>query len=138
MVLIGVIIAAALASVAFSLNEGFGNSNYKMPRTDGEFPGSFTDPLLKGQFDVAENAGVSSTGNGDFWKIHAVVPDIGSFDQTTNNVKYPNSPDNGLCTPSIMCDGLYKRSPRQNTGSVKQLPEVAECDGSVRINYYNA
>ena len=70
--------------------------------------------------------------------INDIVQDNGidrrlaRYDQRTNNTKHHTQPDNGSCTPSDVCNTMYKDVP------LKQ--EVASSPPDVfapnRVNYY--
>jgi hypothetical protein len=59
---------------------------------------------------------------------------LGSYAQITNNIRYPDNPDDGTCTPASMCGALYHD---KNTGNnfVKPLPPVNPNCGT-RVGYF--
>jgi hypothetical protein len=67
---------------------------------------------------------------------HYPVFKVGSYEQITNNLKYPNNPDVGQCMPADFCGTLYKEfQPKLNEAEI--LPPVPlSCNGT-RVNYYN-
>jgi hypothetical protein len=65
---------------------------------------------------------------------HYPVFEVGSYDQITNNIRYPNNPDEGTCMPASVCGALYHD---KKTGSnyIEQLPPVNPTSGT-RIGYF--
>jgi hypothetical protein len=62
--------------------------------------------------------------------------EVGSYAQTTNNIRYPANPDDGQCRPAEVCGALYgnQTSPQPKDNIV--LPPVSDSEWS-RVNYYN-
>ena len=69
----------------------------------------------------------------DIWKDYPIFQ-LGSYAQTTNNIRFPINPDVGRCTPASMCDALYYD---KITGDnyAKPLPPVNP-DCGTRIGYF--
>ena len=57
-------------------------------------------------FPSTETSGITNNSAYDIW-WHYPVFKVGSFAQITNNLKYPNNPDEGTCMPASMCGSLY-------------------------------
>ena len=45
----------------------------------------------------------------NIWKEYPIV-EVGSYEQTTNNIRYPDNPDEGTCTPAEFCNVFYKNA----------------------------
>ena len=103
--------------------------------TVGNYPGSVTQGgMLTFYPHTDRRLDTSNNGATNIW-WHYPVFRVGSYQQITNNIRYPNNPDQGRCTPAEFCGALYKEKQlKKNT--VKVLPAVPECqDGSVRVGY---
>jgi len=70
----------------------------------------------------------------DMW-WHYPVFKLGSYDQITNNIRYPPNPDEGTCLPASMCGALY-HDKIIGSNYVKQLPPVNPDCGN-RIGYFD-
>lgn len=129
--LLGILVLGLLIAHVFlgSRREGFVNSELLA------YPGAYpvSPDLLSGS--VYPATGDKHTGDkeaADIWWQKPVFQ-VGSYKQITNNIQYPNSPDNGSCTPAEFCDVAYKnRSPRSNETHLS--PAVP--DGASRIGYF--
>lgn len=87
-------------------------------------------------FPSSKNNGISNNSAFDIW-WHYPVFKVGSFAQITNNLKYPNNPDEGTCMPASMCGTLYldKVTPLPSN-NICPLPPVEEEQLKRRVNYY--
>ena len=99
----------------------------------GAFPASQTDPLLKDSFPLTGRKGVSNNQYNDIW-WHYPAFKVGSYEQITNNLKYPNNPDEGTCISADFCGALYKES-QSHSNITEPLPPVNPGQGA-RVNYY--
>ena len=59
---------------------------------------------------------MSNLTSADMW-WHYPTFKLGSYDQITNNIRYPNNPDVGRCTPASVCGALYHE---KKTGSTSE------------------
>jgi hypothetical protein len=59
---------------------------------------------------------------------------VGSFKQMTNNIRYPNNPDDARCTPADVCYALYKDK-KIGSNIVTPLPPVDPNSGT-RVGYF--
>jgi hypothetical protein len=59
---------------------------------------------------------------------------LGSYKQITNNIRYPNNPDIGRCTPGSMCGALYHEK-YLGSNYVTPLPPVNSMSGT-RVGYF--
>ncbi len=130
-ILLIVIIIPALFNISSFLKEGF--STYNLANTQGDYP-AITDTRMLTFYPSTGRLGISNNEAQDIW-WHYPMFRVGSYKQITNNIKYPNNPDTGKCTPASMCGALYKEK-QVYSNYVEPLPPVAEnCSGS-RVNYY--
>jgi len=99
----------------------------------GAYPASQIDPLLKDSYPLTGRKGVSNNQYSNIW-WHYPIFKISSFEQITNNIKYPNNPDEGTCVSADFCGALYKES--QVASNISEtLAPVPPGDGA-RVNYY--
>ena len=92
------------------------------------------DYLLNGSFPLTGNKEITKNMYSDIWWNYPVFK-LGSYAQITNNIRYPDNPDDGKCTPASMCDALYKNI-KNKSNYVKELPPLnPNCNG-VRIGYF--
>jgi hypothetical protein len=107
--------------------EGFESSKL-LP---GDYPVADDKPILD-SFPLTGNIDILKGANsGNKWTDNSV----GSFKQITNNPKYPDSPDNGSCTPIGFCDVLYKGVNNNEKNIAAPVKPAEEGDGA-RVNYY--
>lgn len=109
-------------------------SNYDLACSTGGFPFSQTNTLLQDTYPITKRNGVSNDEASKIW-FHYPIFEVGSYDQITNNIKYPNNPDTGRCMPADMCGTLYKEINTSNY--IYPLPP-AKITSDARINYYNS
>jgi hypothetical protein len=100
---------------------------YPFPNVDGA--------LVSDSFPITHKNGVSDYQEQKMW-WHFPVFKVGSYEQITNNLKYPNNPDVGQCMPADFCGTLYKEyQPYLNEAKV--LPPVTPSCNGTRVNYFN-
>jgi hypothetical protein len=103
----------------------------------GAYPFSEDNGLLVDS-DYQET-GAQHTGNkgaADMWWQQPVFG-VGSYQQITNNIRYPRATDEGRCTPAEFCDVLYRDREPKKTNVVSVLPPVGECSDSDRNGYFH-
>lgn len=111
-----------------------GYSNYELNQSIGIVPNSQTEVLVQDTYPPIEQNELSNNTSDDIW-WHYPVFKLGSYKQITNNIKYPNNPDEGTCMPASMCGALYKEK-HIGTNVFKPLPPVNnEC--GTRVGYFN-
>ena len=113
-------------------NEGF--SNFTLEGASGLFPSSQTTVLVQDTYPAIGKNQVSNKSANTIWQEYPVF-ELGSYAQVTNNIRYPDNPDNGRCTPATFCNALYEN---KNIGSnqVTQLPPLnPEC--GTRVGYFD-
>jgi hypothetical protein len=116
--------------------EGFQSLQPEVLAINQKYPQEQDDILLKGAYPLTGNTQLSQNNTGNMWWKYPVFK-VGSYAQITNNIKYPNNPDDGQCMPAEFCGALYKNKPGMPSNYIKPLPAVAECS-EARVNYYNA
>jgi hypothetical protein len=110
-----------------------GYSNYTLDQSSGSFPDSQTKVLVQDTYPpIGKNQMSNNTAN-DIWMDYPVFQ-LGSYDQTTNNIRYPDNPDEGTCMPASMCGALYYNK-KTGDNNVKQLPPVNP-DCGTRVGYF--
>ena len=103
----------------------------------GSFPKSLDQAILNDYPLINKNQTSNNNYNQIWW--HYPIFQVGSYKQITNNMKYPNNPDEGTCTTAEFCGALYKENPNNPTNYYHPLPPVMPTsENEVRVNYYNA
>lgn len=113
------------------LLEGF--SNYTLADTTGLYPCSQKIVLVQDTYPAIGKNKLSNNSSEDIWKDYPVFK-VGSFDPITNNIRYPDNPDNGICAPASMCGALYKDKVI-GENYIHPLPPVEI--GGRRVGYFN-
>lgn len=90
-------------------------------------------PLLSDVYPTINRNQVSNKNSDKLWWYYPSFG-VGSFKQITNNIKYPNNPDNGTCSPGLFCGTFYKDAQQKSNISVPLKP-VKYGDGA-RVNFY--
>ena len=135
--LILIIIIAVVLPLFFNLKsmEGFTYQTNTLAGATGVYPSVENDVLVGDSYPITGKNGVSDLNNNQIWYYYPTFRE-GSYAQITNNIKYPNNPDNGLCTPAEFCGALYKD--RQTASNyVMPLPPATQVQQGTRVNYYN-
>ena len=92
-----------------------------------------SDILVADTFPWTGRNGISNNDANSIW-WHYPIFELGSYDQITNNIRYPNNPDEGTCMPASMCGALYKEK-QLKTNYITPLPPVNP-DCGTRIGYF--
>jgi hypothetical protein len=110
-----------------------GYSNYSLNQAIGKFPDAQTKVLVQDTYPPIGKNQISNDGANDIW-WHYPTFELGSYAQITNNIRYPDNPDIGRCTPASMCGALYHE---KNIGSnyINPLPAVNP-DCGTRVGYF--
>jgi len=126
------LIILAIALPLFLRNiEGF--SNYILDQSVGNFPDAQTQVLVQDTYpSIGKNQLSDETSNDMWW--HYPIFTLGSYKQITNNIRYPNNPDIGRCTPGSMCGALYNKK-FLGSNYVTPLPPVNPTCGT-RVGYF--
>jgi len=128
-----IILALGLQLVFNFSNIYEGYSNYSLDQATGNFPDAQTKVLVQDTYPPIGKNQLSNNTSNDIWMDYPIVS-LGSYDQITNNIKYPDNPDEGTCMPASMCGALYYD---KNIGKnyVKPLPPV-NTDCGTRVGYF--
>jgi hypothetical protein len=111
-------------------------NNYSLGTTYGDYPTSEIEVLVQDSYPITGTNGVSKEGAYDMWWRYPIF-EVGSFNQITNNLRYPNNPDTGKCMPANMCGALYKDiKNKSNMASV--LAPVEPSAVGARVNFYRS
>ena len=110
-----------------SIKENFDNLG------SGIYPASVNNVLLEDVYPINSKSGVSKNSGHNIW-WHYPIFEVGSYEQITNNLKYPNNPDDGQCMPADFCGALYKD--HQDKSNISTMLPLAEDNCGLRINYY--
>ncbi len=119
-----------LLNKLLNLSEGF--SNYTLDLAEGEFPKSLDTRMLS-FYPSTGSLGISNNEAQESWWRYPTFK-VGSYDQITNNIRYPNNPDEGTCMPASMCGALYHEK-KIGSNYIEQLPPVNPNSGT-RIGYF--
>ena len=125
-VVVLLILMIILCNTKSSLKETYENANF--------LPGLWnkTGPILN-TFPHTGRKTVSNDGIEEIW-WHYPSFGVGSYEQLTNNIRYPNNPDIGTCTPSNFCGALYNE--KHNKSNIV-LPDDPVASGpGARVGYF--
>ena len=133
-----ILVLAVGLPLFFKFKENFkkmeGYTNYTLDGDMGKFPAAQTDLLLQDTYPKINSNGISDNTSNDIW-WHYPTFTLGSYAQVTNNIKYPNNPDDGSCTPASMCGALYHEK-QLMTNYVNPLPPLNP-DCGRRVGYFD-
>ena len=119
----------------YSRNNTEGYINYTLDEATGEIPYSETSGLVQDSYQITGKNGITENKSSDIWWWYPTFK-VGSYDQITNNIRYPYRPTNGRCTPASMCGALYEKNNKvKGANYVNPLPPVSK--GRRRVGYFN-
>ena len=98
----------------------------------GGYPNAQTKVLVQDTYPPIGKNELSHYTANDMWQDYPIFT-LGSYDQITNNIRYPRNPDVGRCTPASMCGALYHEKDL-GSNTIRPLPPVS-CPGT-RIGYF--
>jgi len=110
--------------------EGF--SNYSLDQASGNFPHAQTDVLVQDTYPSIGKNQISNDNANSIWQDYPTFQ-LGSYDQITNNIRYPKNPDVGRCTPASMCGALY-HDKHIGENYITPLPPVS--GSGTRVGYF--
>lgn len=128
-----IILALGLPLVFNFSNIYEGYSNYSLDQATGKFPDAQTKVLVQNTYPPIGKNQISDNDASDIW-WHYPTFELGSYAQITNNIRYPDNPDIGRCTPASMCGALYYDK-RIGDNYIKPLPPVGT-DCGTRVGYF--
>jgi len=111
--------------------EGYSNLEGAM----GKYPYAQKSVLVQDTYPAIGKNQISNNGAADIWKEYPTFQ-LGSYEQITNNIRYPINPDDGTCMPASMCNALYDNKITGNN-YVTPLPPVNISAKGTRVNYYD-
>ena len=104
--------------------------NFAPFRTVANYPCGQETVLVQDSYPTIGLNQISDNGADDIW-WHYPIFLVGSYKQITNNIKYPNNPDEGTCMPASMCGALYHD--KKHWQEKQPAPSVQKN----RVGYYN-
>ena len=128
-----IILALGLPLVFNFSNIYEGYSNYSLDQSTGNFPDTQTQVLVQDTYPPIGKNQLSNNTSNDIWMDYPIFQ-LGSYEQITNNIRYPDNPDEGTCMPASMCGALY-HDKKTGDNYVKPLPPVNP-DCGTRIGYF--
>lgn len=133
--LILILVLAIGLPLFFKMNNSFeGYSNYTLGQASGSLPEAENTVLVQDTYPAIGNNQISNDGSNDIWR-HYPIFELGSYEQITNNIRYPDNPDEGTCMPASMCGALY-HDKKIGNNQVKPLPPVNP-NGGTRVGYFD-
>ena len=108
-------------------------SNYSLDQATGRLPDAQTQVLVQDTYPPIGKNQISNNSANDIWQ-HYPIFELGSYAQITNNIRYPDNPDEGTCMPASMCGALYHDKHIGNN-DIKPLPPVKP-DCGTRVGYF--
>ncbi len=128
--LILIILALGLPFI-FNINSVL--ENFSLNQFSGDYPSAQTQVLLQDTYPTIGKNQISNKTANDIWREYPVF-EVGSYEQITNNIRYPDNPDDGRCTPASMCNALYYNK-KMGNNVITQLPPV-NTDSGTRVGYF--
>ena len=99
------------------------------------FPQCQNMALLNKEYPVIHTNMVSDKNYSDIWWEYPIFSE-GSYAQITNNIKYPNNPDNGTAVRAEFSNAFYKNKKNKSNYSKPLTPVPPGPHGSMRVGYY--
>ena len=111
-----------------------GYKNYSLGDVTGDYPAAQSSVLLQDTYPAIGKNELSNQSANTMWQRYPIY-ELGSYDQITNNIRYPNNPDDARCTPANFCYAVYKD---KNIGSneAKVLPPL-DPNAGTRVGYFD-
>ncbi len=109
-----------------------GYSNYKSNQAMGDYPNAQTEVLVQDTYPPIGKNQLSDNTASDIWREYPIFT-LGSYEQITNNIRYPDDPDEGTCMPASMCGALYEKK-IIGSNIVNPLPPAS--NSGTRIGYF--
>ena len=130
-----ILVLAVVPPIFSKMSESFKNKNegFTLGGASGDYPCAENNVLVQDTYPITGTNSVSDESGSKMWWRYPIF-EVGSFKQMTNNIRYPNNPDDGRCTAENFCYALYKD---KDVGSniVTQLPPVDPNSGT-RVGYF--
>ena len=132
MLLFLILILAVGLPLFFKNSEGY--SNYTLDGAMGNYPAAQNDILVQDTYPAIGKNELSNNTANDIWREYPIF-ELGSYKQITNNIRYPDNPDEGTCMPASMCGALYKNK-HLKSNYIEQLPQLNP-DCGTRVGYFD-
>jgi hypothetical protein len=117
---------------AFVMLERFTSNN--LEKMTGEYPLAQESILVQDTYPPTGRKGVSDESPNKMWWKYPIF-EVGSYQQITNNLKYPDNPDDARCTPAEFCYALYNDN-KLGSNVINPLPPInPEC--GTRVGYFS-
>ena len=115
------------------IKQGFQSiSNLGDLNMGAKYPNCQNIALLNKEYPVIHTNMVSDKNYSDIWWEYPIFSE-GSYAQITNNIRYPNNPDNGTAISAEFSNAFYKNKKHKTNYSTPLGP--APLDG-MRVGYY--
>ena len=101
----------------------------------GNFPKSLDKVILDDFPQIGKNV-TSDNNYSDIWVNYPVFP-VGSYKQITNNLRYPDNPDEGTCVRADFCGAVYYNKKNTKSNIISPLPPAQEGSGA-RVGYFRS
>ena len=136
--LILILVLAVVPPIYSKMTESFKNkkehfTNYTLGGASGDYPCAQTNVLVQDTYPITGINSVSNESGSKMWWRYPIF-EVGSFKQMTNNIRYPNNPDDGRCTAADFCYALYKDK-KIGSNIVTPLPPV-DANSGTRVGYF--
>ena len=135
-----ILVLAIGLPLLFKIYESFerrrrdGYENYTLDGATGDFPAAQTEVLVQDTYPAIGKNQISDNMASDIW-WHYPIFTLGSYKQITNNIRYPNNPDEGTCMPASMCGALY-HDKFLKSNYIEPLPPLNP-DCGTRVGYFD-
>lgn len=133
--LVLIIVLALGIPIFFNISVSLeGYKNYSLGDVTGDYPAAQSSVLLQDTYPAIGKNELSNQSANTMWQRYPIY-ELGSYAQTTNNIRYPNNPDDARCTPANFCYAVYED---KDIGSnqVKVLPPL-DPNAGTRIGYFD-
>ena len=111
-----------------------GYSNYSLGDVTGDYPAAQSSVLLQDTYPAIGKNELSNQSANTMWQRYPIFQ-LGSYAQTTNNIRYPNNPDDARCTPANFCYAVYNDKVI-GSNEVKALPPL-DPNAGTRVGYFD-
>jgi hypothetical protein len=127
------LILATIGITIFLMPSSILMEGFSLDQSSGDYPAAQTDILVQSTYPPIGKNELSNNTSNDIWMNYPTFQ-LGSYEQLTNNIRYPDSPDEGTCMPASMCGALYKDK-KTGHNVITPLPPVGPNCGT-RIGYF--
>ena len=133
--LILILVLALVPPIYSKMTESFKNNkeSFTLGGASGDYPSAQNNVLVQDTYPITGINSVSDESGSKMWWRYPIF-EVGSFKQMTNNIRYPNNPDDARCTAADFCYALYKNK-KIGSNIVTPLPPVDPNSGT-RIGYF--